>query len=502
MAVALLATRLVLATVLGVAGVAKLIDRQGTRRALLDFGVPARLARPAALVLPLIELATAAALVPSVSGRWGALAALALLSAFSVAIGAALLRGRRPNCHCFGRLHSAPAGWPTLVRNSGLAALAGAVVWLDPTTSALTRREHIVVLGAFAAALVLAAQAWIWFQLLRQNGRILVRLQQIERVSQGTSEPVALLGSTAPAFDLATSAGGRLSLAGLLARGRPVLLVFSHASCGPCLELLPRLARWQDERAGQLTIAVVSEGTTEVSSPVRNAAMQVEREVAEAYGVTATPAALLIDRNGVIASVVALGAEAIEALVPEPAPHPDEVAHRRNVGLALGLTAGAAALATSAAAAAAATAPRLEQAVVDPELLGLRVSIKLANPRLVADSRDVQRALLALSRAKQKRPAQAAVQAALRRESKHLRQLGRVLQGVPTSGEHAVEAKRLATRSLSLLAEGLDRFGRAVVSPHASDSSRLLKQAQIPLAQARSLAYAANVLLGCTGKGC
>jgi len=98
--------------------------------------------------------------------------------------------------------------------------------------------------------------------------------------------------------------------------------------------------------------------------------------------------------------------------------------------------------------------------------------------------------------------AQAAVQAALRRESKHLRQLGRVLQGVPTSGEHAVEAKRLATRSLSLLAEGLDRFGRAVVSPHASDSRRLLKQAQIPLAQARSLSYAANVLLGCTGKGC
>ena len=69
-------------------------------------------------------------------------------------------------------------------------------------------------------------------------------------------------------------------------------------------------------------------------------------------------------------------------------------------------------------------------------------------------------------------------------------------------GERAVQAKQLATRSLALLAIGLERFGRAVASPRASASSRYLKQAMKPLEQARSLAYGANVVLGCTGKDC
>ncbi len=157
MAVFLLLSRLLLAAVLGVAGIAKLLDREGSRRALLDFGVPARLARQAAIMLPLVELGAAAALVPNASGRWGAIAALVLLGTFSVAIGAALVRGRRPSCHCFGRLHSAPAGWPTLLRNAGLGALAGAVVLLEPRAAVLTGSERLIVLGSAAVVAVVGA---------------------------------------------------------------------------------------------------------------------------------------------------------------------------------------------------------------------------------------------------------------------------------------------------------------------------------------------------------
>ncbi|MCY7303198.1 MAG: redoxin domain-containing protein [Thermoleophilia bacterium] len=259
MAVVLFASRLVLATVLGVAGVAKLIDRQGTRRALLDFGVPARLARPAALVLPLIELATAAALVPSRSGRWGAVAALGLLSVFSIAVGIALVRGRRPDCHCFGQLHASQAGWRTLIRNLGLMGLAAAIVWVYPTTAAPTTGQALLVLGFAAAALTVAAQAWIWFQLLHQNGRVLSRLEQLEQRQPSTTESATPhIGAPAPAFDLPAVNGGRLGLPGLLARGRPVLLVFGHSSCGPCQALLPQLARWQDDLAEHLTVALVN----------------------------------------------------------------------------------------------------------------------------------------------------------------------------------------------------------------------------------------------------
>jgi hypothetical protein len=36
---------------------------------------------------------------------------LALLVLFIVAIAVTLARGRKPDCHCFGQLHSKPIGW-------------------------------------------------------------------------------------------------------------------------------------------------------------------------------------------------------------------------------------------------------------------------------------------------------------------------------------------------------------------------------------------------------
>ena len=109
------------------AGVAKLADRAGSRRAVTDFGAPAVLAAPLGILVPLAELAVAALLIPSSTAPWGALGALSLLLLFVVGIAANLVRGRKPDCHCFGQLHSAPAGWSTLAHNGLLAAVAGFV---------------------------------------------------------------------------------------------------------------------------------------------------------------------------------------------------------------------------------------------------------------------------------------------------------------------------------------------------------------------------------------
>src|ERR671913_1629028 len=126
---ALLIARLVLAGVFTLAGVAKLADLKGSRQAIRDFGVPSAIAAPLGLVLPLGELAVAATLLPASTAWWGALGALGLLSVFVVGISINLARGRTPECHCFGQLHSAPAGWKTLARNGVLAAVAGFVLW-------------------------------------------------------------------------------------------------------------------------------------------------------------------------------------------------------------------------------------------------------------------------------------------------------------------------------------------------------------------------------------
>ena len=120
-----LVAALILAGVFGIAGVAKLRDRTGTRVAVRAFGAPAPLVPIVALVLPLAELAVAGALVFPATRFAGAVGALGLLVLFTAAIAVSLARGKTPECHCFGQLHSAPTSWKTLVRNGLLGAIAG-----------------------------------------------------------------------------------------------------------------------------------------------------------------------------------------------------------------------------------------------------------------------------------------------------------------------------------------------------------------------------------------
>lgn len=70
---ALLTARMLLCLIFAVAGVTKLTDRAGSRRAMVGFGVPSALAAPLGLVLPLAELAVAAALLPASTAWLGAL---------------------------------------------------------------------------------------------------------------------------------------------------------------------------------------------------------------------------------------------------------------------------------------------------------------------------------------------------------------------------------------------------------------------------------------------
>src|SRR5947209_11577167 len=124
----LLIARLLLAGVFAVAGVAKLADLHGSRRAAVGFGVPHRLAPVLAVLVPLFELAVAIALLPDSTVTVGATGALVLLSLFTLAIVWSMIRGEAPDCHCFGRLHSASAGWSSLGRNLALGALASLVL--------------------------------------------------------------------------------------------------------------------------------------------------------------------------------------------------------------------------------------------------------------------------------------------------------------------------------------------------------------------------------------
>src|SRR3712207_6825111 len=103
MSLAVSAARLILFAVFIVSGTAKLLDRPGTRKAVVDFGLPHWLGGICAMVLPIAELAIAAALLSAATAWFAAMAAAALLGAFVVAIAYNLALGRRPDCHCFGQ---------------------------------------------------------------------------------------------------------------------------------------------------------------------------------------------------------------------------------------------------------------------------------------------------------------------------------------------------------------------------------------------------------------
>ena len=344
MNLAVLVGRLLLAAVFTIAALTKLADRAGLRKATADLGVPARMAGPVAALLPLVELMVAVALVPTFSARWGALAAFALLALFAVVIGANLASGRKPDCHCFGQLHSAPVGWSTLFRNGVLAAVAGFVFWRGGDSPELTTviasasfsAPAWLALGVALIALVLAAlEGWFLLNLVTQHGRLLARLETAEAALRQAGVAQLPVGRQAPDFELSTLSGQKLSLTALRSSGKPLLLVFANPDCAPCDAVMPRIARWQREHVDHVQIAVITRGSVQANRAkaeqqgVGTVLVQKEREVTDAYYVDSVPSAILVSPDGRIASQITYGGEGMEGLVRQAMN--GEVGDRRDV---------------------------------------------------------------------------------------------------------------------------------------------------------------------------
>jgi peroxiredoxin len=232
--------------------------------------------------------------------------------------------------------------------------------------------HQILVLGLGIVGLCVAAGYWLGWQLLRQNGRILLRLDDIEKRLEElefaeTREPEVFpngqernridarvdaeslpdgeevapnraarfkdrslarsridrnglkAGTSAPSFRLPQLDGSELSLEGL--RGKRLLLVFSDTHCGPCNALAPQLEKFHREQ-NEISIMMISRG-----EPKENRAkvkehgltfpivLQQRWEISRLYAMFGTPIAYLIDETGVTATDVAVGLEPILALM-------------------------------------------------------------------------------------------------------------------------------------------------------------------------------------------
>jgi uncharacterized membrane protein YphA (DoxX/SURF4 family)/peroxiredoxin len=299
--------RILLAVVFATAGVAKLLDLEGSRKALTEFGVTERLAPAAAVALPLAELAIAVGLLPVASARWATLAAIVLLLGFVLGIANALRHDRAPDCHCFGQLHSAPAGGATLARNLVLALLAGLIVWQGPGQAFGSWMAAVaVVVPAGAIAVALSTRA--------------ARRQKREREKFLREHSGVPLGSPAPAFELAGVCNGGRSLDSLRAEGKPVVLMFTDPACCPCAELYPHVSRWQQSLKHELTIAVLSTGAAQANRPLCTRygieeVLLADNELFADYRIPGTPAAVIVAPDGSVAGGTASGREMIEQLI-------------------------------------------------------------------------------------------------------------------------------------------------------------------------------------------
>ncbi len=338
MDILLLVARLLLVMVFLVSGLAKLADLTGSQKAMKDFGLPKVLAAPLGLLLPFVELAVAVVLLPAASAWWGAIGALALLLIFIGSISYNLAQGRNPDCHCFGQLQSEPIGWPTVVRNVILAAIAGLVVWqghvyTGPSMVAwlatLTVAQDIELgIGILLVALV-ALESWVLLEAMRQMGKLLVRVETLEarpvsaaadsdRTEYGLPE-----GTDAPAFELLDLSGEMVSKETLLAAGKPLFFVFSDTNCGPCSGMMPEYGKWEHDHSDRLTFALISRGTVEENRAktaehgIQRVLLQTDREVMNAYQVRGTPTAVLVRRDGSIDGPLAEGEEEIREMLQD-----------------------------------------------------------------------------------------------------------------------------------------------------------------------------------------
>jgi peroxiredoxin len=185
---------------------------------------------------------------------------------------------------------------------------------------------------------------WFGYQLLRQNGRILLRLEAIEKLlasqkgggTAGGSPPGLPVGSAAPPFELSDLSGERLALAKF--RGRKVLLIFFNPRCGFCTKMAPDLAGLPvDGSNGRPLPLVVTTGDAEANRRLVEqygmrcpVLLQEKMEVGSLYKASGTPMGYLIDEQGNIASDLMVGAAVLLAVASDPSKAPRQTAVARE----------------------------------------------------------------------------------------------------------------------------------------------------------------------------
>ncbi|MBL8850801.1 MAG: TlpA family protein disulfide reductase [Planctomycetaceae bacterium] len=183
------------------------------------------------------------------------------------------------------------------------------------------------VIGTLLPWLLVLVGGWLLLQLVRQNGRILLRLEAIEQripprpgTSGGPPAQGLPVGSPAPEFELPDLQGRIHKLSEF--RGRDLLLIFFNPGCGHCSRMTADLAALPPDgsRTSAVPIVVSTGDVAEHLKLVEQhgirclVLLQSRREVADRYRAHGTPMGYRVDAAGRIASELTIGAESLLSL--------------------------------------------------------------------------------------------------------------------------------------------------------------------------------------------
>ncbi|HJS52066.1 MAG TPA: MauE/DoxX family redox-associated membrane protein [Pyrinomonadaceae bacterium] len=333
MEIILLLVRLFLFGVFVFAGIGKLLDLEGSEKAVKGFGIPEPLAKPVSRFLPVVEIVIGVLLL-FVGTAWiGAVLAFLLLLVFIGGMAVQLAQGNAPDCHCFGQIHSEPVGKSSLIRNIVFAILSLLLIWQGPTNqgydlsaSSTDMLQAVLILGI----LVLVAVAVFYLKkIFEQQLQITRRIEVLELVSRdgahveredvGSPTESLPLGAPFPEFELADTGGKRVRFSDYRKAREPILFLFVSPDCGPCNALFPEIQEWRKDHADKFKIVLVSSGS--ISANIEKfgeefgVLLQEKRELAEQVKARWTPTAIYVNADGKIASHPAAGDTAIRELV-------------------------------------------------------------------------------------------------------------------------------------------------------------------------------------------
>lgn len=315
---------LLLAVVLVVSAVGKLRAPERSRAAFTAMGVPAWLDRPwVSKAHPWAEIALAALLLVA-SGPLGVVVAAAALLLMLVYVALVVRALRRPvdvDCACFGSIGGERVTVGTVWRNLWLTALAVVTVTCAVEgPSVVSRVGALDAAGGWWLVSVLAAAVTAGLVLgTGGHGHANTAETAAPEVEEYLDDDGDYLRSRTPAVPVLLGDGTTTDLRTLSAE-RAQLLLFVSEGCGSCVPVIEAVPEWR-EQLPQLDIRFVLQVDREVSRLTSAAEPRslhdLEGLVRDSFDTRATPSAMLLGADGLLAGGPVVGSTAVPDLVAE-----------------------------------------------------------------------------------------------------------------------------------------------------------------------------------------